>query len=82
MDIMRILKYDTHTHLDLYDDFESKLKYIEENEIYSIVMTNVPKLYIKYNNKYQSLKFTRFSLGLHPELAILYRDQLELFFKY
>lgn len=36
---MKILKYDTHTHLDLYDDFETKLNYIEKNEIYSIVMT-------------------------------------------
>jgi TatD DNase family protein len=66
---MRILKYDTHTHLDLYDNFETKLKYIEKNEIYTIVMTNVPKLYKNYKDKYPNLKFTRFSLGLHPELV-------------
>jgi len=57
---MKILKYDTHTHLDLYEDFETKLKYIEKNEIYSIVMTTVPKLYKKYKDKYQNLIFTRF----------------------
>lgn len=79
---MKILKYDTHSHLDLYDDFETKLKYIEKNEIYSIVMTNVPKLYKKYKDKYQALKFIRFSLGLHPELAIQYGNQLELFLDY
>jgi TatD DNase family protein len=79
---MKIFKYDTHTHLDLYDDFETKLKYIEENEIYSIVMTNVPKLYKKYKEKYQNLKFIRFSLGLHPELAAQYGDQLKLFLDY
>lgn len=79
---MRILKYDTHTHLDLYDDFETKLKYIEKNEIYTIVMTNVPKLYKKYKDKYPNLKFTRFSLGLHPELVIQYGNQLNLFLDY
>ena len=79
---MRILKYDTHTHLDLYDDFETKLKYIEKNEIYTIVMTNVPKLYKRYKDKYPNLKFTRFSLGLHPELVIQYGNQLKLFLDY
>ena len=79
---MKILKYDTHTHLDLYDDFETKLNYIEKNEIYSIVMTNVPKLYKRYKDKYQNLKFTRFSLGLHPELVFKYGNQLELFLDY
>ncbi len=79
---MKILKYDTHTHLDLYDDFETKLNYIEKNEIYSIVMTNVPKLYKRYKDKYQNLKFTRFSLGLHPELVVKYGNQLELFLDY
>lgn len=79
---MKILKYDTHTHLDLYDDFETKLKYIEKNEIYSIVMTNVPQLYKRYKSKYKNLKFTRFSLGLHPELAVQYENQLQYFFEY
>ena len=79
---MKILKYDTHTHLDLYDDFETKLKYIEKNGIYIIVMTNVPKLYKKYKGKYENFQFTRFSLGLHPELAIQYGNQLKLFLDY
>lgn len=79
---MKIIRYDTHTHLDLYNDFETKLKYAEENEIYSIVMTNVPKLYKKYKDKYQNLKFSKFSLGLHPELVAQYGNQLELFLDY
>lgn len=79
---MKIFKYDTHTHLDLYDDFETKLKYVEENEIHAIVMTNVPRLYKKYKEKYPNLIFTRFSLGLHPELAVKYRSQLKLFLDY
>jgi len=58
------------------------VQYIEKNEIHSIVMTNVPKLYKKYKDKYQDLKFIRFSLGLHPELAIQYGNQLELFLDY
>ncbi len=79
---MKIFKYDTHTHLDLYDDFEKKLEYIEKNEIYSIIMTNVPKLYKKYKDKYSNFKFVRFSLGLHPELVIKYGSQLKLFLDY
>lgn len=79
---MKIIKYDTHTHLDLYDDFEAKLNYIENNKIYSIIMTNVPILYHRYKGKYPNLKYGRFALGLHPELAIQYGEQLKLFLDY
>lgn len=78
----KTIKYDTHTHLDLYDDFEVKLKYIEVNMIYVIIMTNLPKLYRKYKFKYSDLKYGKFALGLHPELAIQYKDQLNLFLDY
>jgi TatD DNase family protein len=79
---MKIIKYDTHTHLDLYDDFEIKLQYIEKNKIYSIIMTNVPKLYQRYKIKYPNLKYSRFALGLHPELAVKFKNQLKLFLDY
>ncbi len=79
---MEIIKYDTHTHLDLYDNFEEKLKYIESNKIYSIVMTNIPRLYQRYSVKYPNYKYIRFALGLHPELAVQFEDQLKLFLDY
>jgi TatD DNase family protein len=79
---MKIIKYDTHTHLDLYDDFDERLKYNEINEIYSIVMTNVPKLYQRYTENNPSMKFIKFSLGLHPELVNQFGNQLKLFLKY
>lgn len=79
---MKIVKYDTHAHLDLYDDFEAKLNFIEKHEIYTIIMTNVPKLYGKYKVKYPDFKYGRFALGLHPELAVQYGDQINLFLDY
>ncbi|QQY79053.1 TatD family hydrolase [Keratinibaculum paraultunense] len=79
---MKIIKYDTHTHLDLYDDIKEKLQFIEENKIYSIIMTNIPKLYLRYKAKYHNLKYSRFALGLHPELAVQFKSQLKLFLDY
>lgn len=76
-----IFFHDTHLHLDLFKDIESIIKYIEKNKSYTIAMTNLPDLYIKYIKKYKDLKYIRFALGFHPELINEYSNQMKTFEK-
>lgn len=59
---------DTHIHLDLLENLSKIVKYINENRIYVIAMTNHPKVYEVFKNEINS-KFIRVALGMHPELA-------------
>lgn len=76
---MKLINYDTHAHLDLYKDLNSQIDYVERMRSYTIIVTNLPKLYQRYISEYSNLNYSRFSLGLHPELAVQYKSQLPLF---
>lgn len=76
---MNSFKFDTHIHLDLFEDREKIIRYIESEKSYTIAMTNLPILYEKYINKYRDLKYVRFALGFHPELVYEYENQLNIF---
>ncbi len=65
-------------HVDLYKNTREVIDYIEENKSYTIAVTNLPVLYEKYRRQYQDLKYVRFALGLHPELAFQYKEQIPL----
>lgn len=71
--------YDTHAHIDLYKNRAEVIEYIEASRLYTIAVTNLPELYIKYRREYSDLKYVRFALGLHPELAIQYHGQVSVF---
>lgn len=71
--------YDVHAHIDLYRNRDLVIDYIENNEIYTISMTNVPDLYIKYQKQYSSLRYIKFALGLHPELVFQHHNQISKF---
>jgi TatD DNase family protein len=73
--------YDVHAHIDLYNDRNSVISYIEDKKIYTIAVTNLPKLYKKYQDEYLSLKHIRFALGFHPELVLKYYSQIDEFMK-
>lgn len=64
--------YDTHFHLDLFDSREKIIKEIDDNQIYTIAVTNLPVLYTKLNESLSS-KFIRPALGFHPELLNQYK---------
>lgn len=64
--------FDTHSHLDLLKDFDSKVLEIEKNKIYTIAVTNLPPLYTKLKNKLAS-KYIKPALGFHPELIEQYK---------
>lgn len=69
--------YDTHFHLDLQKDCTATLREIEENQIYTIAVTNLPDLFRKETAEIKS-KYIRVSLGFHPELIYQYRKQIPL----
>ena len=67
--------YDTHFHLDLQKDITATIREIEENQIYTIAVTNLPDLYRKETAEIKS-KYIRISLGFHPELIHQYQKQI------
>lgn len=67
--------YDTHCHLDLFESKEKIIKEINDNQIYTIAVTNLPVLFTKLNNSISS-KFIRPALGFHPELLNQYKNMI------
>ncbi len=67
--------FDTHFHLDLFESFIDVVKEIEEKQIYTIAVTNLPVLYTKLKNKVNS-KYIRPALGFHPELLQEYQKYI------
>ncbi|MCK9412629.1 MAG: TatD family hydrolase [Prolixibacteraceae bacterium] len=69
--------YDTHFHLDLFKSRDEIIKEIDENQIYTIAVTNLPILFTKLKNSLSN-KFIRPALGFHPELLSQYNHQIPL----
>ncbi len=69
--------YDTHFHLDLQKDRSAVIREIEQNQVYTIAVTNLPDLYRKEIREIKS-KYIRLALGLHPELVHQYKNQIHL----
>ena len=69
--------FDTHFHLDLQKDRAAAIRDVEEKQIYTIAVTNLPDLYRKESVKIAS-KYIRFALGFHPELIHQYKRQIPL----
>jgi len=78
---MRNFSMDAHMHFDLYKDRDKVVSFIEENESYTIAMTNLPVLFEKYMKNYCGYKYMKLALGFHPELAYEYQQQLSTFFQ-
>ena len=69
--------FDTHFHLDLQKDRAAAIRDVEEKQIYTIAVTNLPDLYRKESVEIAS-KYIRFALGFHPELVHQYKKQIPL----
>ncbi|KGN99754.1 hydrolase [Porphyromonas macacae] len=69
--------YDTHFHLDLQKDRVAAIREIEEHQIYTIAVTNLPDLYRREAGEIAS-KYIRLALGFHPELIHQYKNQIPL----
>jgi len=72
-------KMDAHMHFDLYDDRQTVVDYIKAQKSYTIAVTNLPNVYKRYIGKYDDNPYLKIALGLHPELAVQYKDQLPAF---
>ncbi len=77
-----MFKFDTHMHFDLYDDRVRILDYLENNQSYTIAVTNLPELYERYSGLDRNYKYTNIALGFHPELVCEYYKQIHIFEKY
>lgn len=69
--------YDTHFHLDLQKNVKAAIEEINANKIYTIAMTNLPVLYEKEKQLYDS-PYIRTALGFHPELIGEYKKYIPL----
>ena len=69
--------YDTHFHLDLQKNVKAAIEEINANKIYTIAMTNLPILYEKEKQQYES-PYIRTALGFHPELVGVYKKYMPL----
>ena len=69
--------YDTHFHLYLQKDRVAAIREIEQQQIYTIAVTNLPDLYRKESVELRN-KYIRFALGFHPELIHLYKKQIPM----
>lgn len=69
--------YDTHFHLDLQKNVKAAIEEINANKIYTIAMTNLPVLYEKEKQQYDS-PYIRTALGFHPELVGEYKKYIPL----
>lgn len=67
--------FDTHAHLDLSTNFNEDVNSIESLKIYTIAVTNLPPLYIKFKSRVES-KYIKPALGFHPELIEKYQKYI------
>lgn len=72
---------DTHMHFDLYKNRRDVLNLSEQSKCYTIAVTNLPELFLKYLNEYswESFHYVRLALGFHPQLVAKYSSQLSIF---
>ncbi|UFK97748.1 TatD family hydrolase [Kaistella faecalis] len=67
--------FDTHAHLDLSTNFNEEVNSIEKLKIYTIAVTNLPPLYVKFKSRIES-KYIKPALGFHPELIEKYQKYI------
>lgn len=72
-----MLNHDLHIHLDLFPDLSKIITETIRFEIYSLAVTNHPKVFEKLRS-YISSKYIRVALGLHPELVYQYRQHIPM----
>ncbi len=70
---------DTHCHLDLSKNRNSFSKKINNNKIYTIAVTNLPKLFQKNKVILPETQYIKHALGYHPELVPQFPDQIGVF---
>lgn len=70
---------DVHCHIDLYPDPVALLQQIEQQQIYTIAVTNTPSVFSRLCELVGDGHYVRPALGLHPELAVQRHRELPQF---
>jgi TatD DNase family protein len=78
---MNVCLHDTHFHLDLMENPLRELERIDQEEVYTFAVTNIPEVFGYTQTLAKESKFVRAALGFHPELAHQHAHQLPLFIK-
>jgi TatD DNase family protein len=73
---------DFHCHLDLYPDFPAAVRAAEAARIYTLTVTTTPRAWPRNQELTRELKFVRAALGLHPQLAAQYPNDVAMWDKY
>lgn len=74
------MKYlDTHCHVDLAKNRKNFIKNINEQQIYTIAVSNLPSLFEKNRVIIPESKYLKHALGYHPELVGQFPNQLNKF---
>jgi len=69
---------DTHCHLDLFPDIQEAPLREDVDEIKTISVTNAPYLFAHNRKLFGDAKNIRIAIGLHPELASQFHDQINV----
>lgn len=75
---MSVFLVDTHCHLDLFKEIQNKVKQEDNLPIKTITVTNSPTFYAPNVGLFRTCKNIRIGLGLHPELVMQFRNQLNV----
>ncbi len=73
---------DTHCHIDLYKNPKVILDICENKGITVFSMTNLPSHFEMGLPFFQSKKYVRMALGMHPLYAALHKNEFLIFEKY
>lgn len=73
---------DFHCHLDLFPNHLEVLRECEQFGIKTLTVTNAPRVWTQNQLFAKDCQHVRVALGLHPQLAHAYADELCLFEKY
>lgn len=73
---------DTHCHIDLYPNPQHIVSQLEAHQIYTIAVTNTPSVFRYSYELSQKSEYILPAIGLHPELAVSRKQELEMFWQW
>ncbi|WP_332747684.1 Qat anti-phage system TatD family nuclease QatD [Hydrogenophaga sp.] len=68
---------DLHSHLDLYPDGLALAQEVNRRNEFTLVVTTSPRAYIATSRVFEGLHNIKVGLGLHPEVAVAKKDELD-----
>ena len=70
---------DFHCHLDLYPDFEARVRECDAQGIYALAVTTTPRAWERNHELACGTRHVRAALGLHPQLVASHGDEISVF---